>query len=104
MSNFINFNIILNYSVFIISIWIFIISFVSGRKHILGTLLSLEGAILIMFGAFIISGMMWVRIFYYIILFLVFVACEGALALSLLVVSVRWWGEDQILALNTLYG
>lgn len=42
--------------------------------------------------------------FYYGMVFLTFIACEGALALSLLVVVVRWWGGDRTIALSLLQG
>lgn len=69
-------------------------AFVSNRKHLLNTLLSLE---------FIILGIFWLIMVYissvgietYLVLFfLTLVACEGALGLSLLVSIVRTHGND----------
>lgn len=83
----------------------FFFTFVSGRKHLLGTLLSLEGTILILFGILCWINSVGVCSFaYYILVFLTFIACEGALALSLLVIVVRWWGGDRIMALGLLQG
>lgn len=81
---------------------LFTFSFISGRKHLLATLLSLEGLMLIMF-SFATSV---VRIYWgcqsYLLIFLCLVACEGALGLSLLVIRVRIWGSDQISSVNSL--
>nr|UPX88294.1 NADH dehydrogenase subunit 4L [Chydorus sphaericus] len=87
---------------FLVSVCIFLVSFVSGRKHLLATLLSLEGVTLILFGLMSWMAVIWSGLICFILLFLTFVACEGALGLSLLVVIVRWWGEDRVLSLNLL--
>lgn len=81
---------------------IFIFSFISNRKHLLATLLRLEGVILMVFGVLRIASSMWMRYPLFIILFIVLVACEGALGLSLLVRVVRSHGGDYFNSLNSL--
>ncbi len=90
------------FGLFLVSGGVFLISFVSGRKHLLATLLSLEGVTLVLFGLLSWIASMWSGLASFILLFLTFVACEGALGLSLLVIIVRWWGEDRVLSLNLL--
>nr|UBK11849.1 NADH dehydrogenase subunit 4L [Ovalona pulchella] len=94
----------LSLMVLISSVFVFLFTFVSGRNHLLGTLLSLEGLMLTFFGVFCWINGLILQYNYYILIFLTFVACEGALALSLLVVVVRWWGGDQLMALGMLQG
>nr|YP_010988631.1 NADH dehydrogenase subunit 4L [Anaspides clarkei]YP_010988709.1 NADH dehydrogenase subunit 4L [Anaspides jarmani]WOR80923.1 NADH dehydrogenase subunit 4L [Anaspides clarkei]WOR81027.1 NADH dehydrogenase subunit 4L [Anaspides jarmani]WOR81040.1 NADH dehydrogenase subunit 4L [Anaspides jarmani] len=68
--------------------------FVSKRKHLLNTLLSLE---FIMLGIFWLLSLSLVKIgydIYFVLFFLTFAACEGALGLSLLVSIVRTHGND----------
>ncbi|MGL6298754.1 MAG: NADH dehydrogenase subunit 4L [Methanobacteriaceae archaeon] len=66
----------------------FVLNFISGRKHLLGTLLRLEGVIIMLFGL-CVSLRRIVNLDFFLLIFLTFVACEGALALSILVVTVR---------------
>ena len=87
---------------FLMFTWVFLFAFISGRKHLLSTLLSLEGLMLRLFGTLCYLGVMWVQFFSYLLVFLSFIACEGALGLSLLVIVVRWWGEDKVLSLNLM--
>jgi len=68
---------------------LFILNFISGRKHLLGTLLRLEGVIMMLFGLTACLRRL-VQFNFFLLVFITFVACEGALALSLLVVAVRW--------------
>lgn len=81
---------------------LFIFGFISGRNHLLGTLLNLEGVIIICFGLLCWRRRINFEFNLYLLIFLTFVACEGALALSLLVVAVRWWGGDNLVALALL--
>ncbi len=74
---------------FLLGSFIFVGVFISGRNHLLGTLLSLEGLMLLIFGILCWSSNSMIQFNFYLLIFLTFVACEGALALSLLVVSVR---------------
>jgi NADH-ubiquinone oxidoreductase chain 4L len=89
-------------TIFILRRSLFTFCFVSGRKHLLATLLSLEGLILIIFCyiAYVVSVYWGTQS--YLLLFLCLVACEGALGLSLLVVRIRTWGNDQISSVNVL--
>nr|UPX88261.1 NADH dehydrogenase subunit 4L [Eurycercus lamellatus] len=88
--------------VLLVSSALFTFSFISGRKHLLATLLSLEGLMLIMFSfAASVVSIYW-GTQSYLLMFLCLVACEGALGLSLLVISVRAWGSDQMSSVNSL--
>nr|YP_010352980.1 NADH dehydrogenase subunit 4L [Tropostreptus austerus]UOF70463.1 NADH dehydrogenase subunit 4L [Tropostreptus austerus] len=78
------------------------LSFVSVRKHILNMLLSLE---FIMLG--LIVGL--INVFmgvepesYFILYFLTFAACEGALGLSVVVALIRTHGSDFFYSFNIL--
>nr|BBB16306.1 NADH dehydrogenase subunit 4L [Pagurus sp. D20M] len=69
-------------------------SFVSYRKHLLNTLLSLE---FIMLGIFFFMNSCVSSMgseIYFVLFFLTLAACEGALGLSLLVSIVRSHGND----------
>nr|YP_009725539.1 NADH dehydrogenase subunit 4L [Homoeoxipha nigripes]QHQ73130.1 NADH dehydrogenase subunit 4L [Homoeoxipha nigripes] len=70
--------------------------FTSKRKHFLITLLSLEYMVLSVFLclALYLSWMLFEM--YYLLMFLVFIVCEGALGLSILVMIVRSFGNDFI--------
>lgn len=78
-------------------LFIFIIGvmvFVSNRKHLLSTLLSLEFIVLRLFlFLFIYLNLYNFEIFFRII-FLTFCVCEGALGLSVLVSIIRTHGND----------
>nr|UPX88248.1 NADH dehydrogenase subunit 4L [Sida crystallina] len=80
---------------------VFLYSFVSKRKHILATLLSLEGFMLCVF---LLLGYYSVKTSYYnfVLVFLTMVACEGVLGLSLLVLIVRNHGNDYFKSMNSL--
>lgn len=83
------------------SILIFLFRFISKRKHLLATLLSLEGLMLMIFGVlFWVRSMVSFRNF--VLIFLTLTACEGALGLSLLVSLVRTHGGDNFNSLNAL--
>nr|QIJ99775.1 NADH dehydrogenase subunit 4L [Caenis sp. JYZ-2020] len=84
--------------VFVIPFYMTIImglmGFVSNRKHLLTTLLSLEMMVLGLFGVVIfVSSTYWGDL-YLSMIFLTFSVCEGALGLSLLVFLVRCHGND----------
>nr|NP_542492.1 NADH dehydrogenase subunit 4L [Thyropygus sp. DVL-2001]AAL18226.1 NADH dehydrogenase subunit 4L [Thyropygus sp. DVL-2001] len=77
-------------------------AFISARKHTLNMLLSLE---FIMLG--LVVGM--VSLFseievesYFILYFLTFAACEGALGLSIVVALIRTHGSDFFYSFNIL--
>ena len=90
------------FNVILFGLFVFSFNFISGRKHLLGTLLRLEGIILIFFGVFCFIAATVANFYFYLLVFLVFVACEGALGLSLLVVVTRWRGGDRLLSLSLL--
>jgi len=78
------------------------ISFVSHRKHLLITLLSLEFIILrLIFFIYIYLIINYVEI-YFIFIFLVFRVCEGALGLSILVLIIRTHGNNYFQSFNSL--
>nr|YP_009563993.1 NADH dehydrogenase subunit 4L [Alpheus inopinatus]QAX91343.1 NADH dehydrogenase subunit 4L [Alpheus inopinatus] len=79
-----------------------LLSFVSGRKHLLNTLLSLE---------FIMVNLFWFMSvllgsvggdLYFSLFFLTMAACEGALGLALLVSIVRTHGNDNFSSFSVL--
>nr|YP_010352954.1 NADH dehydrogenase subunit 4L [Tropostreptus severus]UOF70385.1 NADH dehydrogenase subunit 4L [Tropostreptus severus] len=77
-------------------------SFISVRKHILNMLLSLE---FIMLG--LVVGLTGVFMgveseSYFILYFLTFAACEGALGLSIVVALIRTHGSDFFYNFNIL--
>nr|YP_009654702.1 NADH dehydrogenase subunit 4L [Anaxandra taurina]QCI09244.1 NADH dehydrogenase subunit 4L [Anaxandra taurina] len=79
-----------------------VVIFCSTRKHILLSLLSLEFMVLatyfIMFNTMLLYGFES----YFVLIFLVFTVCEGALGLSLLVMLVRNQGNDYLSSLAIL--
>lgn len=80
----------------------FLIAFISKRKHLLATLLSLEGLILMVFGLIFYIRAYLVSFQGFLLVFLTLVACEGALGLSLLVLIVRGYGGDHFQSLSFL--
>nr|YP_011010169.1 NADH dehydrogenase subunit 4L [Hermatobates djiboutensis]WPW46693.1 NADH dehydrogenase subunit 4L [Hermatobates djiboutensis] len=85
-----------------IMIMIGIYSFCSMRKHILLTLLSLEFLVIGIFFMFFIFLLNYGFEFYFILFFLTFSVCEGALGLSILVSLIRCHGNDNINSLSGL--
>lgn len=77
-------------------------TFVLNHKHVLNTLLSLEGVIIVLFGVFCWLAGCYLHNLGYLTIFLVLVACEGAYALGLLVLTVRWWGCDRYNVINSV--
>jgi len=76
--------------------------FVSNRKHLLVTLLSLEFIVLsLYFFIFIYLNINNMEI-YFLIIFLVFRVCEGALGLSILVSIIRTHGNNYFQSFNSL--
>jgi len=80
----------------------FIFAFASKRKHLLATLLSLEGLIFIVFGLFYLFRTTFLNIGPVLFIFLTLVACEGALGLAILVSVVRSTGTDKLNSLSFL--
>lgn len=76
--------------------------FSSNRKHLLITLLSLEFIVLSLFlFIFIYLNNNNIEI-YFLIIFLVFSVCEGALGLSILVSIIRTHGNNYFQSFNSL--
>nr|YP_009512590.1 NADH dehydrogenase subunit 4L [Gennadas parvus]AXJ93157.1 NADH dehydrogenase subunit 4L [Gennadas parvus] len=68
--------------------------FVSKRKHLLNTLLSLEYIMLSVFWLMCLHLVSLGHEAYFVLFFLTLAACEGALGLALLVSVVRTHGND----------
>nr|YP_010222676.1 NADH dehydrogenase subunit 4L [Urolabida histrionica]UCC46139.1 NADH dehydrogenase subunit 4L [Urolabida histrionica] len=79
-----------------------LITFCLVHKHVLQTLLSLEFLVL---GLFLMMTFMIIMLgyeVYFLLLFLVFTVCEGALGLSILVNMVRSQGNDFLSSMGAL--
>lgn len=79
---------------FIMTVFIGLLGFVSNRKHLLSTLLSLEIMVLGLFGVLVYIRFIYWGDLYLSIIFLTFSVCEGALGLGVLVFLVRSHGND----------
>nr|AFI54730.1 NADH dehydrogenase subunit 4L [Acanthosoma labiduroides] len=79
-----------------------VVIFCSTRKHILLSLLSLEFMVLSTYFILFITMLFFGFESYFIIIFLVFTVCEGALGLSLLVMLVRNQGNDYLSSMSVL--
>nr|YP_010250877.1 NADH dehydrogenase subunit 4L [Faughnia haani]QTV76811.1 NADH dehydrogenase subunit 4L [Faughnia haani] len=76
--------------------------FVSKRKHLLSSLLSLEYMMLGIFWSLTVIFSYLGQEVYFTLVFLTFAACEGALALSILVSIIRTHGNDRFSSFTTL--
>lgn len=76
--------------------------FISNRKHLLITLLRLEYIVLRLFLFLFIYLNNNIIEIYFLIVFLVFSVCEGALGLSILVSIIRTHGNNYFQSFNTL--
>lgn len=90
--------IILVITLFIRGIFIF----VSLRKHLLRILLRLEFIILSLFILIFIYLVSYNIEIYVLIIFLIFIVCEGALGLSILVSIIRTHGNNYFQSFNIL--
>nr|YP_003875599.1 NADH dehydrogenase subunit 4L [Euphaea formosa]ADM33816.1 NADH dehydrogenase subunit 4L [Euphaea formosa] len=79
-----------------------ILSFVGKRKHLLSTLLSLEFLVLSLFFYMFVVLVFNVFDLYFLMYFLTFSVCEGALGLSILVSMIRSHGTDYFGAFSML--
>nr|UAJ48149.1 NADH dehydrogenase subunit 4L [Gromphadorhina portentosa] len=75
---------------FFSGIWVFC----SNRKHLLATLLSLEFIVLILYTMLYSYLINFNYELYFMMVFLTFSVCEGALGLSILVSMIRGYGND----------
>nr|YP_009560659.1 NADH dehydrogenase subunit 4L [Gigantometra gigas]AZZ73264.1 NADH dehydrogenase subunit 4L [Gigantometra gigas]AZZ73277.1 NADH dehydrogenase subunit 4L [Gigantometra gigas]AZZ73290.1 NADH dehydrogenase subunit 4L [Gigantometra gigas]AZZ73303.1 NADH dehydrogenase subunit 4L [Gigantometra gigas] len=76
--------------------------FLSLRKHLLLTLLSLEYLVVVIFFCFFYFLFMYGSEYNFIIIFLTFSVCEGVLGLSILVSMIRCHGNDNLMNLSGL--
>nr|YP_009515644.1 NADH dehydrogenase subunit 4L [Nannophya pygmaea]ATL58832.1 NADH dehydrogenase subunit 4L [Nannophya pygmaea] len=76
-------------------------SFVSKRKHLLSTLLSLEFIVLSLF-FYVFCVLLFYFDLYFLMYFLTFGVCEGALGLGILVSMIRSHGNDYFSSFNVL--
>ena len=90
---------------FIFPVIIFMLAcivFISNRKHLLITLLRLEYIVLSLFLFIYICFEFNIIEIYFLIVFLVFRVCEGALGLSILVSIIRTHGNNYFQSFNRL--
>nr|AIW64773.1 NADH dehydrogenase subunit 4L [Pielomastax soochowensis] len=66
----------------------------SSRKHLLMVLLGLEYMVLSIYTLIVLYLMLYMKSLFFLVLFLVFSVCEGALGLSILVSMIRSHGSD----------
>nr|AYU71339.1 NADH dehydrogenase subunit 4L [Agrilinae sp. 2 ACP-2013] len=90
----------LNYC--IIMIFIGFLVFSSQRKHLLLTLLSLEFLVLCIYLIVSLLLKFFLFEFFFLMIFLTFSVCEGALGLSILVSLIRSHGNDFFQSFNLL--
>nr|AWB99625.1 NADH dehydrogenase subunit 4L [Anopheles arthuri] len=93
------------YLLFMLSMIMFIFGclvFVSNRKHLLSTLLSLEFMVLSLF-IFLFFYLNFMNYeLYFSMFFLTFCVCEGVLGLSILVSMIRTHGNDYFQSFSIL--
>nr|QNE85946.1 NADH dehydrogenase subunit 4L [Calopteryx splendens] len=88
--------------VFSIFFLVGIYSFVSKRKHLLSTLLSLEFIFLSLFFYMFVVLVFLLFDLYFLMYFLGLSVCEGALGLSVLVSMIRTHGSDFFSVFNLI--
>nr|QMP96771.1 NADH dehydrogenase subunit 4L [Eratyrus mucronatus] len=79
-----------------------LIVFCSLRKHLLVTLLSLEFLVLALYFMFFSFLVMFSLSYYFLLVFLAFSVCEGAMGLGVLVSMIRCHGNDNVSSLSIL--
>nr|QHZ87558.1 NADH dehydrogenase subunit 4L [Epeorus sp. XL-2019] len=79
-----------------------VIVFVSNRKHLLATLLSLEFIVLSIYSLLFMYLIGLGLEMYFTMVFLTFAVCEGALGLSILVSMIRTHGNDYFQSFSVL--
>nr|URX53289.1 NADH dehydrogenase subunit 4L [Glyptotermes sp. 11 AB-2022a] len=84
--------------IFFCGVWVFC----SSRKHLLITLLSLEFLVLSLFIIIYFYLCFYNYELYFVMFFLVFSVCEGALGLSILVSMIRGFGNDYFQSYSVL--
>nr|QXT45860.1 NADH dehydrogenase subunit 4L [Cinygmina sp. 07BF86] len=76
--------------------------FISNRKHLLATLLSLEFMVLGIYSLLFLYLINLGLEMYFTMVFLTFAVCEGALGLSILVSMIRTHGNDYFQSFSVL--
>nr|QXT45665.1 NADH dehydrogenase subunit 4L [Cinygmina furcata] len=76
--------------------------FISNRKHLLATLLSLEFIVLAIYSLLFLYLIIMGLEMYFTMFFLTFAVCEGALGLSILVSMIRTHGNDYFQSFSVL--
>nr|YP_011036637.1 NADH dehydrogenase subunit 4L [Planaphrodes nigricans]WRK21241.1 NADH dehydrogenase subunit 4L [Planaphrodes nigricans] len=71
-------------------------SMIYVRKHILLCLMSLEFIVLSILFLVMFFSMMYLSSFYIYVFFMAFFVCEGVLGLSVLVLMIRFHGNDYL--------
>nr|YP_009659086.1 NADH dehydrogenase subunit 4L [Triatoma migrans]QCQ69470.1 NADH dehydrogenase subunit 4L [Triatoma migrans] len=79
-----------------------LIVFFSLRKHLLLTLLSLEFLVLSLYFLMFYFLSFYDSSYYFILVFLTFAVCEGAMGLGVLVGMIRCHGNDHVSGLSIL--
>nr|YP_010528171.1 NADH dehydrogenase subunit 4L [Pseudoclavellaria amerinae]UXW64325.1 NADH dehydrogenase subunit 4L [Pseudoclavellaria amerinae] len=79
-----------------------LLSFSMNRFHLLMVLLSLEFIVIILFYLMIIYLNLYGMELYFSMFFLTFSVCEGVLGLSILILMIRFNGNDYFQVLNLL--
>nr|AMW67952.1 NADH dehydrogenase subunit 4L [Stenobiella sp. YW-2016] len=92
------FNYMLPIFLFMTGVLVFSLSY----KHLLCTLLSLEYIVLSLFFMLSIYLMNYNYEYWFLMIFLTFSVCEGALGLSILVSMIRTHGNDYFQSFNVL--
>nr|YP_009654806.1 NADH dehydrogenase subunit 4L [Leptoglossus membranaceus]QCI09361.1 NADH dehydrogenase subunit 4L [Leptoglossus membranaceus] len=79
-----------------------VVVFSSTRKHLLLALFSLEYLVLVLFLSLFLVLLSFGFELYFILVFLTFTVCEGALGLGILVNMIRSHGNDLLSSLSIL--
>nr|YP_010533746.1 NADH dehydrogenase subunit 4L [Sabethes tarsopus]UXX46897.1 NADH dehydrogenase subunit 4L [Sabethes tarsopus] len=90
------------YMFFILMFIFSCLTFMSSRKHLLCTLLSLESMVLILFSVLLLYLNFMKFESYFSMFFLSFGVCEGVLGLSILVSMIRTHGNDYFQSFSVL--
>nr|YP_010264241.1 NADH dehydrogenase subunit 4L [Lucanus prometheus]UIN24753.1 NADH dehydrogenase subunit 4L [Lucanus prometheus] len=80
-----------------------LVSFSLNRKHVLLMLLSLEFIVVALFYGLIMFLGSYDWELYFVLVFLTFSVCEGALGLAVLVLLMRVYGNDYVQNFNLLW-
>nr|YP_010547201.1 NADH dehydrogenase subunit 4L [Leptocimbex linealis]UYK52114.1 NADH dehydrogenase subunit 4L [Leptocimbex linealis] len=86
----------------ILIFFIGILSFTLNRFHLLMILLSLEFIVMLLYYLMIIYLNLFGLELFFMMFFLIFTVCEGVLGLSILVLMVRFNGNDYFQVLSLL--